>query len=331
MAAGQLRPGGIYTREDVRAVLGGSTQGGIVPSTSSNTILIYSDDAAGKRFGYVDGWLAEEDSRGPIFEYTGAGNIGDQSFGGRMGAMNKAVLEHVKAGRTLHVFKAVDKLPDSDTKIHRYVGAMRLDDDQPYYVRQSRDQADNQRKVIVFRMRAADGRAPAPGDKIPPAPTTKAELVPADVTTSSVIPPEQSRTKSSKRTWSGGTVAERREAELTDHYEAFLRRQGHAVARFQIKIKGTTSTLLTDIYDQNAQVLYEAKGSASRKAVREAIGQLFDYRRHVTPPNPTTAILLPSRPHDDLQDLLASAGVALVYRDGTDYVGYPVPSPARPL
>lgn len=323
MARAQLKPGEVYTREDVRAVLGGSTQGGIVPSTSSNSILIYSDDEAGKPFGYVDGWLAEEDVRGPVFEYTGAGNIGDQSFAGRTGAMNKAVLEHVQAGRTLHVFKAVDRLPNSGTKIHRYVGEMVLDQDQPYCVRLSRDQANDQRKVIIFRMRAADGRAPAPVDKIPPAPATKAELVPADVTTSSVVPPERARTKSSKRTGSGGTIAERREAELVALYQTFLESQDHAVARFQIKVKGTTSTLLTDIYDQTAQVLYEAKGTASRDAVREAIGQLFDYRRHVTPPHPATAILLPARPHDDLQDLIASAGIALVYREGAGFVGYP--------
>jgi 5-methylcytosine-specific restriction protein A len=327
MTAAQLKPDEIYTRSEVRALMGGSEQGGIVPSTSSNTILIYSDDEAGKRYGYLDGWLDEEDADGAIFEYTGAGNHGDQTFDGQYGGMNKAVLNHAAADRTLHVFKAVGKVPNTGTKTHRYVGEMALDEDRPYYVRQARDEAGDQRKVIVFRMRAADGRAPEAKDRIPPASTTMAVLVPADVTTSSIVPTERAKTKSSKRSGSALTTAERREAELTDHYEAFLAKRGHAFGRFQIKVKGTTTTLLTDIYDQTAHVLHEAKGGATRKAVREAIGQLMDYRRHVTPPNPVTAILLPARPHDDLQDLIASTGIALIYRERDNYVGYPA-SPA---
>ncbi|WP_328645199.1 hypothetical protein OHS58_34000 [Amycolatopsis sp. NBC_00348] len=328
MGAAQLKPDEIYTRYEVRALMGGSGQGGIVPSTSSNTILIYSDDEAGKRYGYLDGWLDEEDAAGAIFEYTGAGNDGDQTFDGQNGAMNRAVLNHATAGRALHVFKAVGKVPNTDTKTHRYVGEMALDEDRPYYVRQSRDEAGDQRKVIVFRLRAADGRTPEAKDRIPPAFTTTAVLVPADVTISSIVPTERSKSKSSNRSGSATTTAKRREAELTDHYEDFLKKQGHTFARFQIAVKGTTTTLVTDIYDQTAHILHEAKGSASREAVREAVGQLLDYCRHVTPPNPTTAVLLPTRPHDDLQDLIASAGIALVYRDGDNYIGYPASPPS---
>ncbi|MGW4058648.1 hypothetical protein ACWEGE_10215 [Amycolatopsis sp. NPDC004747] len=323
----ELKPDEIYTRAMVQILMGGSGMGGIVTANRSNTILIYSDDEVGKRYGYLDGWLDEEDANGAIFEYTGAGRHGDQTFAGGEGAMNKAVLNHAATGRALHLFKAVGKVPNTVRKMHRYVGEMALDDDRPYYVRQSRDEAGNQRKVIVFRMRAADGRPPNANDRIPPAPTTTAVLVPADVTTSSIVPTERAKTKSSKRSGSAVTTAERREAELTDHYQAFLAKRGHAFGRFQINIKGTTTTLLTDIYDQTAHVLHEAKGSASRKAVREAIGQLLDYRRHVTPSNPTVSILLPSKPLDDLEELIASAGIALIYRDGDNYVGYPASSP----
>ncbi|MGW4520110.1 hypothetical protein [Amycolatopsis sp. NPDC004378] len=329
MAAVPLKPDAIYTRDQVKALMGGSEQGGIVPSTSSNSILIYSDNEAGKRYGYVDGWLDEDDANGAIFEYTGAGNDGDQTFDGYGGAKNKAVLNHAVAGRALHVFKAAGKVPKTGTKTHRYVGEMALDRDRPYYVRQSPDKAGKPRKVIVFRLRAADGSRPNDKDRIPPATTTTAMLVPADVTSSSIVPTERSKTKYNKRSGSAATTAERQEAELTDHYEAFLRKHGHVFARFQIKIKGTTGTLLTDIYDQTAQVLHEAKGSASRKAVREAIGQLLDYRRHVTPPNPTIAILLPIKPNDDLQDLISSAGIALIYRDGDNYVGFPIAGSKR--
>jgi hypothetical protein len=75
MATARLEPGKIYTRQQVRALIGGSDRGGIVPSTSSKRIMIYSDDESGKRFGYLDGWLTEDDADGPIFEYTGAGGM----------------------------------------------------------------------------------------------------------------------------------------------------------------------------------------------------------------------------------------------------------------
>ena len=44
----------------------------------------------------------------------------------------------------------------------------------------------------------------------------------------------------------------------------------------------------------------------------EAIGQLLDYRRHITPPPKALAVLLPSRPTDDLVDLITSLGMHCV-------------------
>ena len=70
--------------------------------------------------------------------------------------------------------------------------------------------------------------------------------------------------------------------------------------------------LLTDLVDQTTNVLYEAKGAATREAVRMALGQLLDYSRHV-PGNPKLAVLLPARPADDLLDLLGRHGVSCVY------------------
>jgi hypothetical protein len=322
MAKIGLKPGGIYTRVQVKALLGGSTQGGIVPSKDSKAILVYSDHASGKRFGYIDGWLAEDDDgNGPIFEYTGAGNQGDQSFRGRTGAMNKSLFQHADDGRALHLFTAVGTLPGTDTKTHRYIGQMILDESKPYVIRQASDEAGNMRKTIVFRLRSVDGCQPESQDDIPPAVSTRAIRVPADITTSAIIPPENTKVKSSRRSGSASTNADRREAELADHYLAFLTNKGHFVQRIQITIKGLTSPLLTDLYDVTDHVLYEAKGAVSRDAVRLAIGQLMDYRRHVKPSNPILSVLLPAKPHDDLVDLIVSAGVFLVYRQGESYAG----------
>jgi hypothetical protein len=49
-----------------------------------------------------------------------------------------------------------------------------------------------------------------------------------------------------------------------------------------------------------------------------AIGQLMDYRRFVQP-SARLAVLLPSKPRDDLSDLLAGIQ-GVVWRDGDGFV-----------
>lgn len=77
----------------------------------------------------------------------------------------------------------------------------------------------------------------------------------------------------------------------------------------------------TDLYDVTADELYEAKGTATRDAIRRAIGQVFDYRRHIPRPAVNVAVLLPHRPSDDLLDLLLSVAIACVYEESSgDFV-----------
>jgi hypothetical protein len=64
---GELNPGNVKTRSEVAKIFGGGPQGGIVPSTSSPTVLIYSDPRVGEELGYVDGWVSD-DEHGPLFE-----------------------------------------------------------------------------------------------------------------------------------------------------------------------------------------------------------------------------------------------------------------------
>ncbi|TFE55068.1 hypothetical protein E3E14_06010 [Streptomyces sp. ICN441] len=324
MTAKKPTPGEITTRAAMKDVFGGGPQGGIITTTTSPNVLIYTDHDAGAVFGYKDGWLDEEDERGRVFEYTGAGTEGDQTFLGRKGVGNKAILQHVDDGNALRLFMAAGKVPGSGTKWQRYVGEFELDAEQPYVIRQALDKHKALRKVIVFRLRPMGPVHHDEHDVIPKAEKTVAVPVPADVTTSSMVEPEAHKTGSAKRSAVPKTNVERRESELAEAYEAFLKGLGREVGRFQIKPKGSTSTLLTDLYDATAHVLYEAKGTARRDAVRMAIGQLLDYRRHISPVDPHVAILLPERPQQDLCDLLAAEGIALVYRDGDSFVGGPV-------
>ncbi|WP_424706893.1 hypothetical protein [Kitasatospora acidiphila] len=282
---------------------------------------LYSDPSVGEEHGYYDGWLAEEDELGPVFEYTGHGQVGDQTFDGPAGNGNRMILRHAEQGRVLRVFTQVGQVPGSNTKTHRYLGTFSLDSQQPYVWRKVHGQDGHDRQVIVFRLRPEGEAEQSPDDVVPAAKETFAELVPPqtvtvamlhsapatsgalstpkaraskgqgsrksaahDETSGTFVMPEEFTTRMSLRSATATTVAVRREAELTQQYREYLESIGHETGAFQIKVKGLTSTLRADLYDATAHVLYEVKGSSSREDVRMAMGQLFDYGRYISLP-----------------------------------------------
>jgi hypothetical protein len=58
--------------------------------------------------------------------------------------------------------------------------------------------------------------------------------------------------------------------------------------------------------------LAEPLGLADVEALRMAIGQLADYRRFIDP-RPSCGVLLPERPRSDLETLLSTESVAMVW------------------
>ncbi|CAM5695726.1 YDG domain-containing protein OS=Streptomyces tendae OX=1932 GN=GUR47_21775 PE=4 SV=1 [Streptomyces tendae] len=114
------------------------------------------------------------------------------------------------------------------------------------------------------------------------------------------------------------TEAERREAALVRDYVEHLRLLGHEVTRKRIMPAGELKPLYTDVFDRTTSTLTEAKGSVTREAIRMALGQLLDYRRHIEP-RPSQAILVPSRPRQDLIDLCTDVEVTVVWPDGDSY------------
>lgn len=335
MTSAQIKPGDVRTRAQLKELFGGSLQGGIIPSNTTDNILLFSDHDSGKDYGYQDGWLAEEDETGPIFEYTGQGVEGDQTLKGN----NGSVLNHDDAGRTLRLFICVGYVNGKNgTKLHRYVGEFKVDENEPFVRRRALDQNHDMRWVYVFRLRPVAEAEQLPEDYVPAAldDVTEAlpavpiggdpyfELQPAEATSGQATTPEKNSKKKVTRKASDTVEVTRREAELSDRFLDFLKGQGHTVDRFKIRIKGLTSTFWTDLYDATDNTLYELKGSSSRNAVRMAIGQLQDYRRHVPPKDAQLVVLLPERPVDDLAELVESAGMKLVYEDGDKFVGWPV-------
>jgi hypothetical protein len=295
-----LEPIGAHlTREERAARYGGAKFGGIEPSRRSPNVFLYSDPAEGEAFGYnFDGWNEE----GSVFLYTGDGQVGDQLF--RDG--NKAVANHVEDGRTLRLFLADGLVEGTNTKSQRYVGPFRLDAELPFFYEEAPDRNGDLRTVIVFRLvpdgdtdiRSSDRSAT--GD---PVAVTQANLV--DVETHATPTYEQSGSQP--------VTAVRAESELVARYRKAAAAQGHTFKRWKIVPPGELRPLFTDPYDQSANELIEAKGTATRGAIREAIGQLFDYRRHIPPDDPHLAVLLPHRPSEDLVDLLHTCAITCIY------------------
>ena len=113
-------------------------------------------------------------------------------------------------------------------------------------------------------------------------------------------------------------AAERKEASLVQALADYLRARGHSVYRHQILPDGETRPLFTDLYDEDLDLLVEAKGSGTRENVRMALGQLADYGRFL--PSAVRAILLPAKPQRaDLLALAHSENVAVLWPEGAGY------------
>ncbi|MFI6087387.1 hypothetical protein [Streptomyces sp. NPDC051218] len=314
-----IKPGDVRTRAEIRPVLGGSPQGGICPSESKKTVVLFSDINAGEQYGYRDGWLAEEDDLGPIFTYTGAGTHGDQTFGGLYGKGNSAVLQHTEHGRTLHLFIAEGKSQGSAARTHRYVGPFKVDEREPYYLRQALGDGEAARSVIVFRLRPTDEVYRSDAHVLPRARQTKPIFVRAREATR--LARAQRRQRRQQRSLTPEAMVAQRGEELRESYEDRLSEAGHSVGHLQVEIKDKTATLLSDLYDESDNTLYETAGSTSREAIRTALAQLLDisrYLRSMEHSQPLRLMVLsPELPDTDIRELLEEHDVGVIYRNET--------------
>ena len=104
----------------------------------------------------------------------------------------------------------------------------------------------------------------------------------------------------------------RAEAPLVRAYCDHMKAQDVAVCRMMYRPAGEVTPLYCDAWVRERNLLIEAKHSQARDALRQAIGQLYDYRRfHM--PSPSLAVLLPYKPTGDRGELLGSAGIAAIW------------------
>jgi hypothetical protein len=113
-------------------------------------------------------------------------------------------------------------------------------------------------------------------------------------------------------------TAERAEQKLVLQYREYMAAKGIAVRRKRYFPSGEVRPLYSDIWVEARNALIEAKNSDSREALRQAIGQLYDYRRfHES--SVRLAVLLPYKAIGDRLDLLQSAGVETVWPYGSGF------------
>ena len=206
------------------------------------------------------------------FHYTGEGQYGDQ----RMMSGNASILHHKEEGRALRVFQGA-------RGVVTYIDEFEVDPEQPWYETDAPEMNDG---------------------------PVRADIVNSSTVTS--IPVESQWTeKTFVEPAREEYEAERREAKLVRALADYLRHSGHEVYRHRVVPPGEHKPLFTDLFDATRNLLIEAKGVATREAVRMALGQLADYARFLNKPD--RAILLPSRPRADLEALGHSQGVVFIW------------------
>ncbi|SDX82755.1 EVE domain-containing protein [Amycolatopsis xylanica] len=104
------------------------------------------------------------------------------------------------------------------------------------------------------------------------------------------------------------------EAKLLKQYRDYLNRDLRAL---WVRLP-SGELLVCDAFDYQRDLLIEAKGSCSRENVRMAIGQLFDYRRHIKA-DAKLAILLPDKPSESAGNLIKECGIQLIYRQDATF------------
>ncbi|EDY53112.1 hypothetical protein [Streptomyces clavuligerus] len=293
-----LVPGQHVDRAALHASFGGRIHPRISPSKQSpNVFLFVTPDAVASA---LDGWTGEH------LYFGGEGGLDGTDQ--RLSSGNRSVLEHEQDNRALRVFLQPYEGPV------RYLGQFRLDPqgpfvqvDAPFDVRRPQDV----RKAFVFRLLPLNGT---------PVGLRTAEPVARHTVLQPTAPCE------------AGRAAPRRPEHTAAHkllqqYERHERwERGTELTGYRIKVAGSVTELLVDLYDLAHNELVVARATQARGAVREAIGELHDLARYFTP-EPARVLVLPARPDEDLSELLRRQQVTAVWPIGPHGFGRTDPSP----
>jgi hypothetical protein len=116
-------------------------------------------------------------------------------------------------------------------------------------------------------------------------------------------------------------LASRTESLLVQRFGSWLQEHDHEVGSHRYRLE--SSDLRSDLVDMTTRTLWEAKSEVGRNAVRLAIGQLFDYRRH-EPGDWSIGVLLPREPQEDLIGLCTYVGASVAWQLASEDVDFVV-------
>jgi 5-methylcytosine-specific restriction protein A len=127
--------GRVYDRwPEINDPYGGSRQSGISASRKSDAIFLFTGES-GQQYGYKDHF----DERG-VFWYSGEGQAGDM----KLDKGNRAIVDHAKDGRALHVFETQGKAMGQ-----KYLGEFTY---ASHEFQKGSDKKGRQRSVIIFHL-----------------------------------------------------------------------------------------------------------------------------------------------------------------------------------
>ena len=181
----------------------------------------------------------------------------------------------------------------------------------PYYTAEAPD-SDNleTRSVFVFRLRPVGVVEKRERDL-----SVKTERPAGPI--SLLVEPEAVESAVFEHPGSQASTSVRVESGLVKRFRAHLESKGHEVKRWRLAPLGELTYLYTDIFDVTENELYEAKGSAVRSSVRQAVGQLLDYKRLIQLQDVKLSVLLPVKPSIDIQEFIRSCEMSCVWENET--------------
>lgn len=303
IALGETRP-----RREIHGLYGGQDQGGISTPEGSRNILAFTDPAAGRKYGYDRFEGLREDGS---FAYTGQGQEGDQTF--RFG--NKALRDAAVNGSIVRLFRKHGTLAT-------YVGTFTTGYP-TFHIETIPDKNGQPRAGIIFNLVPLDARTdllPAFGGELDQAAAIYGHL-PQPLSWSApeysdvVVPGLENQTREDR-------VVSRVEFQLQHAFGLWMQERGDRPSR--LRLRAGSTMIEPDFYFEKRGWIVEAKQSTARGYVREAVGQVLDYVNVAgrSGLDASPAILLPGKPEDDLQGLLANHGIVLVSQSsrGFDFV-----------
>ncbi|RGD59464.1 hypothetical protein DR950_18180 [Kitasatospora xanthocidica] len=280
-----IQPGTTLTRRRVHDLFGGRLQGGISPTKGERILVFIGLPKPGSPAPGLspDGTL----------HYVGEGAKGDQQFT----QSNRALLHHKEDGRRVHVFQDRGTHLIGGERLYKYIGEFEVAADNPYYYADEVNQHGQARRVINFRLR------PVGGDNVPFVDPGQIARRQREARLRNSPPDEVLGTRTAPRNQA---------TELVARFIAHLHARGHRTSRIALPVPHESDSGLVDLFDETTQTIYEVKSSAARTAVRQAIGQLLDYRWRQGG-TASMGIILPSEPYPDLLALCTSLSIEVVW------------------